>query len=64
MTGRPFHLAIIGGGATGSLALLKAVTLSDPHQIPMQITIIEPNVNLGLGRAYSTRTESHLLNVF
>jgi uncharacterized NAD(P)/FAD-binding protein YdhS len=61
MTGRPFHLAVIGGGATGSLALLKAVTLSDPH--PMQITMIEPSAHLGLGRAYSTRIESHLLNV-
>src|ERR1700722_13967745 len=57
--GRPFHLVIVGGGATGSLALLKAASLS----IPIQVTILEPNAQLGLGRAYSTRSLSHLLNV-
>jgi len=52
-------LVIVGGGATGSLALLKAASLS----VPVQITILEPNPQLGLGRAYSTRSLSHLLNV-
>jgi uncharacterized NAD(P)/FAD-binding protein YdhS len=57
--GRPFHLVIVGGGATGSIVLLKATSFP----IPIQITILEPNPQLGLGRAYSTRSLSHLLNV-
>jgi uncharacterized NAD(P)/FAD-binding protein YdhS len=54
------HLVIIGGGAAGAIALIKAALKTTPH---FQITLIDPHAQIGLGRAYSTTDLRHLLNV-
>lgn len=56
----PPHIAIIGAGASGTLA---AVQLIRNARQPLCITIIEPNERLGRGIAYSTLSSAHLLNV-
>lgn len=54
------HLAIIGGGASGTIALIKACATLPSH---MKVTIFDPNAEIGLGLAYSTTRDEHLLNV-
>ncbi|MGB3392511.1 MAG: FAD/NAD(P)-binding protein, partial [Stenotrophomonas sp.] len=53
-------IAIIGGGAAGTLAaigVLRAATTA------LRVVIIEPHLPLGRGVAYATRHPEHLLNV-
>lgn len=53
------HVLIVGGGASGVLAaahILRADPLS-------RVTLVEPRDRLGLGLAYSTPDQNHLLNV-
>ena len=52
-------IVIVGGGASG---LLVAVNLLRKNE-SSQIIVIEPNVILGQGVAYSTTDSQHLLNV-
>jgi uncharacterized NAD(P)/FAD-binding protein YdhS len=54
------HLVILGGGAAGAIALIKAALKTNPQ---FQITLIDPHSQIGLGRAYSTTDMRHLLNV-
>ena len=56
---RKSHVAIIGGGFSGTMI---AVNLFKLHT-DLNITIIEPRSELGRGLAYSTPCENHLLNV-
>ena len=53
-------VAIIGGGAAGTLAALHLFRASGGHLRPR---VIEPRAALGEGIAYSTRDPRHLLNV-
>ncbi len=53
-------IAIVGGGLSGALV---AVQLLRNAQRPLAIKVIEAREHLGRGIAYSTRVESHLLNV-
>jgi len=52
-------IAIIGGGASGTIAAIQLLRSSSAQQI----ILVEPSDNLGGGIAYSTSFESHLLNV-
>lgn len=55
-----FDIAIIGGGAAGTLA---AIHLLKQATTPRRIAIIEPRTALGKGIAYSAQCPQHLLNV-
>jgi uncharacterized NAD(P)/FAD-binding protein YdhS len=57
---QPAIVAIIGGGASGVIAAIQLIRRS---RAELEIVFIEPRVNLGGGIAYSTRFDSHLLNV-
>jgi uncharacterized NAD(P)/FAD-binding protein YdhS len=54
------HVAIIGGGFSGTLT---AINLSRLSAGPLKITVINKGYPLGRGVAYSTRNGHHLLNV-
>lgn len=57
---QPADLAIIGGGAAGTLVALHALRTA---QRPLQVVVYEPASTLGQGIAYSTPWPEHLLNV-
>lgn len=54
------RIAIIGGGASGTLTALHLCREAD-HAT--SVTVVEPRERLGEGVAYGTTDESHLLNV-
>ncbi|HEY1110894.1 MAG TPA: FAD/NAD(P)-binding protein, partial [Opitutaceae bacterium] len=54
------HIAIIGGGFSGTIA---AVNLGRLSQSPLRVTLINRGYPAGRGIAYSTRRPEHLLNV-
>lgn len=54
------RLAIVGGGFTGAIAAIHALRAA---RAPLQIDIVEPRADLGLGLAYSTPHAEHRLNV-
>lgn len=53
------HVLIVGGGASGVLAAAQ-ILRSDPLS---RVTLVEPRDRIGLGIAYSTSDQNHLLNV-
>ncbi|WP_372016887.1 FAD/NAD(P)-binding protein [Pseudoxanthomonas sp. 10H] len=55
-----FDIAIIGGGAAGTLAALQCLRRADRA---MRIALFEPAPRLGEGVAYATDRPEHLLNV-
>ncbi len=54
------HVVIVGGGASGAIALIRAIEMLPGDT---RFTIIEPRSSLGIGRAYATSETHHLLNV-
>ena len=54
------HIAIIGGGFSGSVV---AANMLRKAAEPLKIALIEKNVEVGRGVAYGTQIASHLLNV-
>ena len=56
----PTTIAIVGAGFSGSLV---AVHLLKTAHSPLLIKLIERDRDIGKGVAYSTTTNSHLLNV-
>lgn len=54
------HIAIIGGGFSGTMA---AVNLARLAALPLRVTIINHGYPSGRGIAYGTRRPEHLLNV-
>ncbi|MEP9384656.1 FAD/NAD(P)-binding protein [Nocardioides cheoyonin] len=58
--GRRRRIAIIGGGASGTLTALNLLR-SGPETA--EVTVFEPSGRLGRGVAYSTTDARHLLNV-
>jgi uncharacterized NAD(P)/FAD-binding protein YdhS len=54
------HIAVIGGGFSGTMA---AVNLARLTEWPLRVTLINSGYPLGRGIAYSTRRSEHLLNV-
>jgi uncharacterized NAD(P)/FAD-binding protein YdhS len=56
----PHHIAIIGGGFSGTMT---AVHLARLCEVPLRVTLINHGYPQGRGVAYSTRGPEHLLNV-
>ena len=54
------RVVVVGGGAAGTLV---AIHLANQANRETEVTVVEPRPRLGEGVAYSTRDESHLLNV-
>ena len=54
------HIAIIGGGFSGTMT---AVNLARLCEVPLRVTVINHGYPQGRGVAYSTRRPEHLLNV-
>lgn len=55
------NIAIIGGGASGTLLAINLLRAANPSQI--SIALVEKRETVGRGIAYSTAFEHHLLNV-
>jgi uncharacterized NAD(P)/FAD-binding protein YdhS len=54
------HIAIIGGGFSGTMTAVNLARLSEG---PLRVTVINHGYPTGRGVAYSTRRPEHLLNV-
>lgn len=57
---RPLHLAVIGGGLSGTLVVVHLLRSAPPGT---RITLIERKPPVGRGVAYGTECPEHLLNV-
>src|ERR1700754_571625 len=55
------RITIIGGGATGTLLAVNLIRHADEQSLV--INIVEKNERFGLGVAYSTVQDYHVLNV-
>lgn len=54
------RVVIVGGGVSGALV---AVHLLRQAQLALSVIVVEPRAEVGLGLAYSTNCDDHLLNV-
>ena len=54
------RVVVVGGGASGALA---ATQLLRGGGAGLEVTVLEPRPELGLGAAFSTRDPWHRLNV-
>ncbi len=55
-------IAIIGGGASGTLAAIHLLRAAAARQYPLRIALIDRLGRHGLGEAYSTTSPAHFLN--
>jgi uncharacterized NAD(P)/FAD-binding protein YdhS len=60
--GRGPVIAIIGGGASGTLTAIHLLRTAAARQYPMRIALIDRLGRHGLGEAYSTTSPAHFLN--
>lgn len=60
--GRGPVIAIIGGGASGTLAAAHLLHAAVARQVPLRIALIDRLGRHGLGQAYATTNPHHLLN--
>jgi len=60
--GRGPVIAIIGGGASGTLAAVHLLRAAVTRRVPLRIALIDRLGRHGLGQAYSTTNPDHLLN--
>jgi uncharacterized NAD(P)/FAD-binding protein YdhS len=60
--GRWLHVAIIGGGASGTLTAAQLLRGPAAPDFGVRVTMIDQHGRHGLGAAYSTDREDHLLN--
>jgi uncharacterized NAD(P)/FAD-binding protein YdhS len=61
-SGRGPTVAIIGGGASGTLAAVHLLRRAGAAAQPLRILLIDKEGRHGLGRAYATTDPGHLLN--
>jgi uncharacterized NAD(P)/FAD-binding protein YdhS len=59
---RRLGIAIVGGGASGTLTAVQLLAHATAREIPVDITLIDAHGRHGLGLAYSTTHPGHLLN--
>jgi uncharacterized NAD(P)/FAD-binding protein YdhS len=59
---RNLHVAIIGGGASGTLTAIQLLREAAARQLPLRIKLIDQYGRHGLGQAYSTVDRAHRLN--
>ena len=55
-------IAVIGGGASGTLATIHLLRVAAAQQLPLSILLIDEHGRHGLGQAYATTHPEHLLN--
>jgi uncharacterized NAD(P)/FAD-binding protein YdhS len=55
-------IAVVGGGASGTLAAIHLLRSAAEQQRPVRIILIDRHGRHGLGQAYSTTHPAHLLN--
>src|SRR5262249_49882380 len=55
-------VAVVGGGASGTLATIHLLRVAALHQVPLHIVLIDARGRHGLGEAYATARPQHLLN--
>jgi uncharacterized NAD(P)/FAD-binding protein YdhS len=60
--GRVAVVAVIGGGASGTLATTYLLRAAAVARIPLRIALIDRHGQHGLGQAYATAHPAHLLN--
>src|SRR6266567_2655327 len=61
-SGRVTVVAVIGGGASGTLATAYLLRAAAAARIPLRIALIDRLGQHGLGQAYATANPAHLLN--
>lgn len=59
---RRLDIAIIGGGASGTLTAVQLLRHAASRGRPLRISLIDEHGRHGLGQAYSTEDPAHLLN--
>jgi len=62
LDGRAAVVAVIGGGASGTLAATYLLRAAVAARIPLRIALIDRHGRHGLGQAYATVNPAHLLN--
>jgi uncharacterized NAD(P)/FAD-binding protein YdhS len=62
VTGQEPVIAIVGGGASGTLAAIYLLREAASRRTPLRIALIDRHGRHGLGQAYSTTHPAHLLN--
>ena len=55
-------IAVVGGGASGTLAVIHLLGEAARQQVPLRVALIDRHGRHGLGQAYSTAHPAHLLN--
>jgi uncharacterized NAD(P)/FAD-binding protein YdhS len=55
-------IAVIGGGASGTLVTVYLLREAAARQLPLRVALIDRHGRHGLGQAYSTVHPAHLLN--
>ena len=55
-------VAVVGGGASGTLAAIHLLRRARAHAMPLEIVMIDQYGRHALGQAYSTTDPHHLLN--
>jgi len=55
-------IAIVGGGASGTLAAACLLREARGRRLPLRVALIDRHGRYGLGQAYSTAHPAHLLN--
>ena len=60
--GRAAVVAVIGGGASGTLTAVYLLREAAAARVPLRIALIDRHGRHGLGQAYATSNAAHLLN--
>jgi len=60
--GRGPVIAVVGGGASGTLAVIHLLREAARRRVPLRVALIDRHGRHGLGQAYSTTHPAHLLN--
>ena len=55
-------IAVVGGGASGTLAVIHLLGEAARQRVPLRVALIDRHGRHGLGQAYSTAHPAHLLN--
>ncbi|HEY2505819.1 MAG TPA: FAD/NAD(P)-binding protein [Streptosporangiaceae bacterium] len=60
--GAELDIAIVGGGASGTLTAVQLLRGGTSADLPLHITLLDRDGRHGLGQAYATEHPAHLLN--
>jgi uncharacterized NAD(P)/FAD-binding protein YdhS len=55
-------IAVVGAGASGTLAVIHLLREAAARRVPLRVALIDRHGRHGLGQAYSTTHPAHLLN--